>query len=130
MRFLPPDEQEIVSRAQAIGLDGATPAPAYLCPRWCTALSLWLTLPTFGYSLIIVPLLWVIQHDRTANRLARLRLELEERAEREIACQDSVSAPKEPPTATSGKDPSHPGGIAEKILQIARKPFRCEGDTP
>jgi hypothetical protein len=108
MRFLPPDEQEIVSRAQAIGLDGATPAPAYLCPHWCTGLSLLLTLPTFGYSLIVVPLLWVIQHDRTATRLARLRLELKELAEREIACQDCVSSPQEPPTATSGKDPYPP----------------------
>lgn len=108
MRFLPPDEREIVNRAQAIGLDGATPAPAYLCPRWCTALSLWLALPTFGYSLIVVPLLWVIQHDRTATRLARLRLELEERSERGIGCQDKVSAAQEPPAPTAGEDPSPP----------------------
>ena len=105
MRFLPPDEQEIVCRARALGLDGAIRPPSYLSPQWCTALSLWLALPTFGYSLIFVPLLWVIQHDRTATRLARLRLELEEVAGREILCHENVPATGEPPIPPLGTDP-------------------------
>jgi hypothetical protein len=78
MRFLPPKEQALVCRAQALGLAGATPTPAYLSPTWCTALSLLLALPTLGYSLLLVPILWVVQHDRTAHRLGRLRRQLEE----------------------------------------------------
>lgn len=89
MRFLPPEEHDIVVQARALGLEGASPGPAYLSPRWCTALSLCLIVPTFGYSLIVVPLLWVIQHDRTAARLARLRLALEEDNRGDIACQNS-----------------------------------------
>jgi hypothetical protein len=105
MRFLPPDEQEIVSRARILGLDGAIPSPSYLSPQWCTALSLWLAVPTLGYSLIFVPLLWVIQHDRTATKLTRLRLELEEVSARENPCQESGPAAGEPPIPPSGTDP-------------------------
>ena len=36
-----------------------------------------LALPTFGYSLIVVPILWVAQHDQTIRRLAHLRDQLE-----------------------------------------------------
>lgn len=78
MRFLPPEEQTLVCRAQALGLAGARPTPAYLSPTWCTALSLLLALPTLGYSLLLVPILWVVQHDRTAHRLRRLRRQLAE----------------------------------------------------
>ncbi len=81
-----------------MGLEGATRPPAYLSPQWCTALSLWLALPTLGYSLIFVPLLWVIQHDRTATRLARLRLELEEVSRRDITCQNMVLPPQGAPS--------------------------------
>ena len=105
MRFLPPDEQEIDSRARILGLDGAIPPPSDLSPQWCTALSLWLALPTLGYSLIFVPLLWVIQHDRTATRLARLRLELEAVSARENPCQHSGSAAGDRPIPPSGTDP-------------------------
>jgi hypothetical protein len=77
MRFLPPDEQAIVCQAQELGLAGASPSPAYLHPDWCIGLSLALALPTFGYSLIVVPILWVAQHDQTIRRLAHLRDQLE-----------------------------------------------------
>lgn len=77
MRFLPWEEQAIVCKAQALGLPDSLPAPAYLSPNWCMALSLILALPTLGYSLIAVPILWVAQHDRTAHRLALLRRQLE-----------------------------------------------------
>jgi hypothetical protein len=92
MRFLPPEEQEIVNMAKAIGLDRASPPPAYLSPHWCMVLSVVLALPTFGYSLIVVPVLWVIQHDRTATRLTQLRLELEGVSEMEMACRENVPA--------------------------------------
>ncbi|MEB3304579.1 MAG: hypothetical protein VKL58_00020 [Cyanobacteriota bacterium] len=92
MRFLPSEEQGIVDMAKAIGLDGASPPPAYLSPHWCTVLSVLLALPTFGYSLILVPILWVIQHDRTATRLTLLRLELERVSSMEMACRENVPA--------------------------------------
>ena len=77
MRFLPPEEQAIVCRAQELGLAGASPSPAYLRPDWCTGLSLALAIPTLGYSLLFVPILWVAQHDRTIRRLSHLRGQLE-----------------------------------------------------
>lgn len=92
MRFLPPEEQALVCRAQALGLDGAYPTPAYFAPGWCTALSLLLALPTIGFSLLIVPILWVVQHDRTMGRLARLRLQLDKHSKAEIPLQESMSA--------------------------------------
>lgn len=116
MRFLPPEEHDIVVQARALGLEGASPGPAYLSPRWCTALSLCLIVPTLGYSLIVVPLLWVIQHDRTAARLARLRLELEERSRGDIAGQNSGSA--------AGEQPNHPLGTDPfPVLSAHRKTF-------
>ena len=78
MRFLPPEEQAIVGRAQALGLAGATPPPAYLSPGLCTALSLGLALPSLGTSLLLVPILFVAQHDRTAQRIGVLRKALAE----------------------------------------------------
>jgi len=78
MRYLPAEEQAIVDRALALGLEGAAPPPAYLCPNLCTALTLLLALPTLGYSLLLIPILWVAQHERTATRIARLRQKLEE----------------------------------------------------
>ncbi|MEB3305542.1 MAG: hypothetical protein VKL58_04930 [Cyanobacteriota bacterium] len=77
MRFLPPEEQAIVCRAQQLGLKSAWPSPAYLQPDLCTGVSLALAIPTYGYSLIVVPILWIIQHDQTERRLADLRRELE-----------------------------------------------------
>lgn len=77
MRFLPPEEQAVVYQAQELGLAGASPSPAYLHPDWCIGTSLALAIPTFGYSLIVVPILWVAQHDRTMRRIADLRDQLE-----------------------------------------------------
>jgi nitrate reductase beta subunit len=85
MRFLPPEDVAIVCHAQKLCLPEAFPSPAYLCPNWCMALTLVLALPTFGYSFVFVPILWVIQHDRTANRLTRLRLELNRLQSLEVA---------------------------------------------
>ena len=76
MRFLPPEEQRLVAKAQARCLPEAFPAPGYLSPDLCTVLSLVLALPTYGYSLLLVPILWVAQYDRTEQRLHRLRQQL------------------------------------------------------
>jgi hypothetical protein len=81
MRFLPPEEQAIVDRAEALGLEGALPRPAYLSPGLCTGLSLLLAVPTLGYSLLLMPILWVAQYERTAHRIMRLRRKLEDEAQ-------------------------------------------------
>jgi hypothetical protein len=52
MRFLPSEDQVVVDRALALGLNGAVPAPAYLSPQLCTALSFLLAVPTLGFSLV------------------------------------------------------------------------------
>jgi hypothetical protein len=76
MGFLPPEEQAIVDRARAQGLGGPGPAPAYLCPTLCTALTLLLAVPTLGFSLVLVPILWVAQYEHTGERIQRLRWQL------------------------------------------------------
>jgi hypothetical protein len=77
MRFLPAEEQVIVDRALALGLNGAVPAPAYLSPNLCTVLSFLLAVPSLGFSLVLVPILWVAQYDRTKHRIMDLRKQLE-----------------------------------------------------
>lgn len=80
MRFLPPDDKIIVDHAVALGLEGACPAPAYLSPDLCTALSFLLAVPSLGFSLVLVPILWVAQHDHTKHRIMSLRKQLEQAA--------------------------------------------------
>ena len=75
--MLDAQEQQLVQRAVAAGLLDPARKPAYGSARLCTVLSLALALPTLGTSLLVVPLLWVLQHDRTATTLARLQRELE-----------------------------------------------------
>ncbi len=82
MRFLPAEEQVIVDRALALGLNGAVPAPAYLSPNLCTALSFLLAVPSLGFSLVLVPILWVAQYDRTKHRIMDLRKQLEKDSDR------------------------------------------------
>ena len=77
MRFLPSEDQVVVDRALALGLNGTVPAPAYLSPQLCTALSFLLAVPTLGFSLVLIPILWVAQHDRTKHRIMGLRKQLE-----------------------------------------------------
>jgi len=59
MGLLTPDEDRIVQAAKQRGL---------------------LALPTLGFSLLFVPILWVVQHEITAGRIARLRERLESQA--------------------------------------------------
>ena len=78
MRFLPYEDQVIVNRALALGLNDAFPAPAYLSPQLCTALSFLLAVPSLGFSLVLIPILWVAQHDITKHRITGLRKQLEQ----------------------------------------------------
>ena len=77
MRFLPSEDQVIVDRALALGLNDAVPPPAYLAPHLCTILSILLVVPTLGFSLVIVPIFWVAQYDRTKHRIIGLQKQLE-----------------------------------------------------
>ena len=77
MRFLPAEDQVVVERALALGLNDAVPAPAYLSPNLCTVLSFLLAVPSLGFSLVLVPILWVAQYDRTKHRIMGLRKQLE-----------------------------------------------------
>jgi hypothetical protein len=78
MRFLPAEDQVVVDRALALGLQDAFPAPAYLSPPLCTALNFILAVPTFGFSLVLVPILWVAQYDQTKHRIMNLRRQIEQ----------------------------------------------------
>ena len=78
MRFLPAEDQVVVDRALALGLNDAVPAPAYLSPHLCTALSFILAVPTLGFSLVLVPIFWGAQYDQTKHRIMRLRKQLEQ----------------------------------------------------
>ena len=77
MRFLPFEDQVIVDRALALGLNDAVPPPAYLSPHLCTVLSFLLAVPTLGFSIVLVPILWVAQYDRTKHRIIGLQKQLE-----------------------------------------------------
>jgi hypothetical protein len=74
---LRPEEQSVIEDAIRLGLLDAARTPSYL-PGWsCTLLSFGLALPTLGYSLVFVPLIWVAQHELTGSRIAALRKRLE-----------------------------------------------------
>jgi hypothetical protein len=76
MWFLPFEDQVIVDRALALGLNDAVPPPAYLSPHLCTVLSFLLAVPTLGFSIVLVPILWVAQYDRTKHRIICLHKQL------------------------------------------------------
>jgi len=82
MRFLPLEDQAIVDRALALGLHDAVPPPAYLAPHLCTVLSILLAVPTLGFSLVMVPIFWVAQYDRTKHRINCLQKQLEKDSQR------------------------------------------------
>jgi len=75
MGFLNPEEAAVVERARRLGLISRD-APAYLHPDLCTLVSLALAVPTLGFSLLFVPILWVAQYDLTSRRIEALRLRL------------------------------------------------------
>jgi len=77
MRYLPPEDQAILDQAFELGLQDAVSPPAYLSPHLCTALSFLLAVPSLGFSLVLVPILWVAQYDRTQHRILCLQKQLE-----------------------------------------------------
>ena len=77
MDSLTAEERRVVSAALQRGLVEATAAPAYLPAPLCTLLSFLLILPTLGTSLLLVPLIWVAQHDHTRQRILRLQGDLQ-----------------------------------------------------
>jgi hypothetical protein len=76
MRFLTCEDQAIVDQALDLGLDDGVAPPAYLSPHLCTALSFLLAIPSLGFSLVLVPILWVAQYDRTQHRILYLQKQL------------------------------------------------------
>ena len=77
MRYLPTEDQAILDQALELGLQDSDSPPAYLSPHLCTALSFLLAVPTLGFSLVLVPILWVAQYDQTKHRILRLQKQLE-----------------------------------------------------
>lgn len=75
--YLPAEQRALVEVARSRGLCSTAPDPAYLSPGLCTALSFLLAVPTLGFSLVFVPILWVAQYERTDHRLRQLRRQLE-----------------------------------------------------
>lgn len=73
-----PEQVRILELAHRQGLLEGQPAPAFQPPWQCTLLSFALALPTLGFSLVLVPLLWVAQYEHTNARLRRLEQRLAE----------------------------------------------------
>ena len=70
------EELAIVQQARHQGLLDQEESLAYL-PGWlCSVLSIALVPLSLGFSLVFVPIVWIVQHDRTATRIARLRHQL------------------------------------------------------
>lgn len=70
------DETSVVCEALRQGLITERSVPSYLPASWCTVLTFLLAPPSLGLSLLLVPLVWVAQHDHTANRIQGLRQHL------------------------------------------------------
>jgi hypothetical protein len=77
MRLLACEDQAIVDQALEQGLHDVAPPPAYWSPHLCTTLSFLLAVPSLGFSLVLVPILWVAQYDRTQHRIMCLQKQLE-----------------------------------------------------
>ena len=77
MRYLQPEDQAILDQALELGLHDGVALPAYLSPHLCTALSFLLAVPSLGFSLVLVPILWVAHYDRTKHRILCLQKQLE-----------------------------------------------------
>ncbi len=70
---LSPAEQSVIQRARQEGLIAEHQRFEYLDDRPCIVLSIVLVPLTLGISLLLVPILWVVQHDRNAAAIARLQ---------------------------------------------------------
>jgi len=77
MRYLPREDQAILDQALELGIQDGVSPPAYLSPHLCTALSFLFAVPSLGFSLILVPILWVAQYERTKHRILCLQKQLD-----------------------------------------------------
>jgi hypothetical protein len=70
------EEHAILHQAREQGLLDREESVDYL-PGWlCSVLGITLVPLSLGFSLVFVPIVWIVQHDRTATRIARLRHQL------------------------------------------------------
>jgi hypothetical protein len=70
------EEQAIVMTARRYGMINEHQRVHYLCGNRCILWALGLAPLTLGFSLILCPLVWVAQHDRTGRSIDRLRQQL------------------------------------------------------
>jgi hypothetical protein len=70
------EEQAIVMTARRYGMISEHQRVQYLCGNQCILWALGLAPFTLGFSLILCPLVWVAQHDRTGRSIDRLRQQL------------------------------------------------------
>jgi hypothetical protein len=75
---LSPAEMSVIQRARQEGLIAEHQRFDYLDDRPCMLLSIALAPLTLGISLLLVPILWVVQHDRNAAAIARLKQRLQD----------------------------------------------------
>lgn len=96
-RHLSAEQLSLLAEARRCGLQGCDPAPGFLSPALCTTLALLLALPSFGFSLLLVPILWLVQYEHTDHRLRQLRRQLDQQAGASAAAAglpDPVSGPQ------------------------------------
>lgn len=74
---LPIEDRALVEQARRQGIVGPHESFEYP-PGWlCTLLSVGLVPLTLGFSLVFVPIVWIVRSDRTAHRINRLRARLQ-----------------------------------------------------
>ncbi|MEI6616371.1 MAG: hypothetical protein WCL59_07300, partial [Cyanobium sp. ELA507] len=71
------EQKDTIEMARQRGFLEGQSSPRYLPPRQCTLLTFLLALPTLGFSLVLVPILWVVQYEHTSGRLRRLKEQLD-----------------------------------------------------
>lgn len=75
---LTPQEQRILDRARRVGLIRLRRRVGYWRWGWCLLLAVALAVPSFGVSLLLLPLIWTLQHRRTRFRIEEWALDLRE----------------------------------------------------
>lgn len=75
---LSPQERLILDRGRRVGLIRANRLVGYWRWGWCLLLSIPLAFPSFGLSLLLLPLIWLLQHRHTRFRIEQWALDLRE----------------------------------------------------
>lgn len=75
---LTPQHHRILDRARRVGLIRTDRRVGFWRWGWCVLLALLLALPSFGVSLLLLPLIWTLQHHRTRFRIEEWALDLRE----------------------------------------------------